>query len=162
MKKFYRIMCRIEMIIAKLGILLMTIFIFLGAVTRAIGSPLAWTTDAGQFTLAWATFLAGDIAFREGRLANLDIIVVRFPTRIQKVIAVVLYTVIIIFICCLIYFGIQLTISSRFRTFNGMQGFSYSWVTLCMPVAGTFMLVTAVGRLIRILRSEDPKTIAKM
>ena len=150
------------MIIAMLGILLMTIFIFLGAVTRAIGSPLAWTTDAGQFTLAWATFLAGDIAFREGRLANLDIIVVRFPTRIQKVIAVVLYTVIIIFICCLIYFGIQLTISSRFRTFNGMQGFSSSWVTLCMPVAGTFMLVTAVGRLIRILRSEDPKTIAKM
>ena len=162
MKKIYRVACRVEMIIAMIGILLMTIFIFLGALTRALGRPLAWTTDAGQFTLAWATFLAGDIAFREGRLANLDIVVSRFPVRLQKAVAVLLYAVIITFIVCLIYFGIRLTITSRFRTFNGMQGFSYSWVTLCMPVSGVFMLVTAVGRLVRILRSDDPSVIAKM
>ncbi len=162
MKRVYRVMCRIEMIIAMAGILLMTIFIFLGAVTRAAGRPLAWTTDAGQFTLAWSTFLAGDIAFREGRLANLNVVVSRFPLRLQKAVAVFLYSVIIVFICCLIYFGIQLTLSSRFRTFNGMHGFSYSWVTLCMPVSGVFMLITAVGRLVKLLRSQDPAVVAQM
>lgn len=162
MKRFYTAICTVEKYIAMTGIVLMTVFIFLGAVTRTLGCPLGWTTDMGQFMLAWATFLAGDIAFREGRLANLDVVIVHAPVRIQKTIAVLIYAIIIAFILCMIYFGSMLTYTSRFRTFNGVQGFSYSWVTLAMPVSGCFMLITAVVRLIRILRSDDPKQISKM
>ena len=73
-----------------------------------------------------------------------------------------IYAIIVAFILCMIYFGSVLTYTSRFRTFNGVQGFSYSWVTLAMPVSGFFMLITAVVRLIKILRSDDPRQISKM
>ena len=72
------------------------------------------------------------------------------------------YAIIIVFLVCLVYFGAKLTYTSRFRTFNGVKGFSYSWVTVCMPITGVFMLVTAVGRLAKLLRSEDPAEIARM
>lgn len=145
-----------------IGIALMTLFIFLGAVSRIVGHPFGWTSDMGTFMLAWSTFLGGDIAFREGRLANLDILLKRLPVKAQKTVAVIVYTIIAAFLVCLIYFGISLTYTSRFRTFNGVQGFSYSWVTLCIPVTAFFMLVTAVGRLAKLLKCDDPALIAKL
>lgn len=84
MKKIYHWICEAEKVIAMTGIVLMTIFIFLGAVSRAVGHPFSWTTDMGVFMLAWSTFLGGDIAFREGRLANLDIVLAKFPVKAQK------------------------------------------------------------------------------
>lgn len=162
MKKVYETFCRVEKILAMIGVLLMTVFIFIGAVWRAIGHPLTWTTDLGTFMLAWATFLGGDIAFREGRLANLDIVVAKLPVKAQKVVAVIVYAIIITFLVCLVYFGAKLTYTSRFRTFNGVKGFSYSWVTVCMPVSGFFMLISAIGRITKILKLDDPKQIAKM
>ncbi len=162
MKKFYETVCRIEKILAMIGILLMTIFIFLGAVSRIVGRPLQWTSDMGTFMLAWATFLGGDIAFREGRLANLDVFLAKLPVKVQKVLVCIVYAIIIVFLLCMIYFGAKLTYTSRFRTFNGVQGFSYSWAAVCMPVTSAFMLVTAIGRLTRLMKSEDPRQIAKM
>ncbi|MCR4708392.1 MAG: TRAP transporter small permease [Clostridiales bacterium] len=162
MKKVYEIVCRIEKILAMTGILLMTVFIFLGAVSRVANHPFGWTSDLGTFMLAWSTFLGGDIAFREGRLANLDAFIRKLPVKAQKAVAVLVYAIIIVFLVCLVYFGAKLTYTSRFRTFNGVKGFSYSWVTVCMPITGVFMLVTAVGRLAKLLRSEDPAEIARM
>lgn len=162
MKKFYEMVCRIEKILAMIGILLMTVFIFLGAVSRVVGHPLQWTSDMGTFMLAWATFLGGDIAFREGRLANLDVFISKFPVKVQKAIVAFVYAAIIVFLVCLIYFGAKLTYTSRFRTFNGVKGFSYSWAALCMPVTGSFMLVTAVGRFVKLMKCDNPKQIAKM
>ena len=154
MKKIYNTFCMVEKALAMAGILLMTISIFLGAVSRAVGYPFGWTTDLGTFMLAWATFLGGDIAFREGRLANLDVLYNKLPSKGQKALAVIIYACIIVFLVCLIYFGAMLTYTSRFRTFNGIYGFSYSWVTLCMPVSGVFMLVTAIGRFVNIMRAK--------
>ena len=53
MKKIYHWICEAEKVIAMTGIVLMTIFIFLGAVSRAVGHPFSWTTDMGVFMLAW-------------------------------------------------------------------------------------------------------------
>ena len=39
MKKIYHWICEAEKVIAMTGIVLMTIFIFLGAVSRAVGHP---------------------------------------------------------------------------------------------------------------------------
>ncbi|MFQ9447451.1 MAG: TRAP transporter small permease [Christensenellales bacterium] len=112
MKKIYHWICEAEKVIAMTGIVLMTIFIFLGAVSRAVGHPFSWTTDMGVFMLAWSTFLGGDIAFREGRLANLDIVLAKFPVKAQKGIVSAVYAIIVAFLVCMIYFGAKLTYSS--------------------------------------------------
>ncbi|MDC7228786.1 MAG: TRAP transporter small permease subunit [Sphaerochaetaceae bacterium] len=162
MKKIVEKICLFEKYLAMFGIVSLTVCIFLGAVARTIGRPIGWTTDIGTLMLTWATFLGGDIAFREGRLANLDILVAKFPKVVQKSLAVFLYTIILIFLIALVYLGIRLTYTTRFRTFNGVPNFSYSWVTVSLPISAMFMIITAIQRLFTILKSEERSIIAKM
>ena len=162
MRKLFDRICLIEKYLAMTGIVILTICIFLGATSRTLGKPLSWTTDIGMLMLTWSTFLGGDIAFREGRIANLDIVIVKFPKTIQKILAIILYGIIIAFLVALIYLGIRLTYTTRFRTFNGVPNFSYSWVTVSLPFSAFFMVITAIIRLKQILSSDDQVTIAKM
>ncbi len=162
MKKLFDRVCRIEKYIAMIGIVVLTLCVFLGAVSRTLGKPLGWTTDIGMLMLTWSTFLGGDIAFREGRLANLDILIAIFPKTIQKILAVSIYVIILIFLLALVYFGFTLTYTTRFRTFNGVPNFSYSWVTVSLPVSALFMIITAVKRMIALLKCDDCTVISKM
>ncbi|ADY14368.1 TRAP transporter small permease [Sphaerochaeta globosa] len=162
MNTLFNRICKIEKYFAMFGIVVLTLCIFLGAVSRTLGKPLSWTTDIGMLMLTWSTFLGGDIAFREGRLANLDIVVAKFPKSIQKTLVVIIYAIIIIFLCSLVYLGTRLTYTTRFRTFNGVPNFSFAWVTVSLPCSAVFMIVTAVKRVIVLLKSNDCSAIAKM
>ena len=52
--------------------------------------------------------------------------------------------IILIFLMSLIGFGVWLSYTTRFRTFQGIPGFSYTWVTLSVPVGGALMVITTV------------------
>jgi TRAP-type C4-dicarboxylate transport system permease small subunit len=47
----------------------------------------------------------------------------------------------------MIGYGVKLSIITRLRTFQGIPGLSYTWVTLSVPVGCALMLVSAVRRL---------------
>jgi len=162
MKKILRIMVKIEEILAMLGIGIFTLTIFLGAITRCFGHPLNWTATVALFVFVWTTFLCGNVAFYHGRLVNLDLVVGKFPKKVQKVVAVVVYAIIIAFIVLLIYQGIRICQTTGFREFNGQKGFSYFWAALSIPVCFSLMLLTAVERLYRLLKSGSDMDIAKM
>lgn len=161
MKKMIQVLHRAELYFSMFGIVVLTVSVFIGAFARTIGHPLAWTTDIGMLMLAWSTFLGGDIAFREGRLANLDIVLAKFPVKVQKIIVSIEYLIIISFLSVIIYYGFKLTWTTRFRTFNGVHHFSYSWVTVSMPISAVFMLTTAFTRYIKLMKCVDSKTLAK-
>lgn len=162
MKKYFDRFCRIEKYVAMIGIVVLTVCIFIGAVARTIGHPVSWTTDIGMLLFSWATFLGGDIAFREGRLANLDLLMAKLHLRLQKVLISIMYLLIMIFLCVIIVYGFKLTYTTRFRTFNGAYWLSYSWATASMPVSACFMVVTAVMRFVTIMKSTDPKANAHL
>lgn len=162
MKKFFDRFCSIEKQVAMIGIIVLTLCIFIGAVARTAGHPVSWTTDIGMLLFSWSTFLGGDIAFREGRLANLDLCMAKLHLRLQKVIISIMYLLIMVFLAVIIVFGFKLTYTTRFRTFNGAYWLSYSWATASMPVSACFMMVTAVMRYISIMKSTDTKANAHL
>ena len=41
---------------------------------------------------------------------------------------------------------------TRFRSFQGIPGFSYTWVTLSVALGSLLMLLTALGKLRELLR----------
>ena len=157
MKRISSILVKIELWIAALTMLGFTACIFIGAVSRAIGYPLGWTADIGLFLLAWSTFLAADFAFRDGRLVNLDLLVRRLPEVVRKPIELLMNVIIALFLVALIVYGIQLTSTTGYRTFNGVAGFSYSWLTICIPICSLFMLTTAIGRIVKLFVKTAPK-----
>jgi TRAP-type C4-dicarboxylate transport system permease small subunit len=100
--------------------------------------------DTATFLFAWAAFFSADVALRRDRHIRVEALVKYFPPQAQRSIALLNYAVILAFLVFLIVYGVTLAYGSRFRTFQGIPGFSYMWVTLSVPVGSLLLLVTSI------------------
>ena len=162
MKKVLNIINKIETAVCMVFIIGFTSVLLLGMIFRTAGHPLNWCNDTALFMLSWTVFLGGDIAFRSGRLVNVDVIVSRLPIKATKVLAVLVYTIIIVFAVLMTIQGIKLTGSVGKRTLEGISFISYAYVAASVPTGFCLMTITAVERLLDILKSNDSKEISKM
>lgn len=144
MKKVYEYIGKCESLIVRIMFVLLVMLVFIAACTRYIGYPINWSVDMAQCLFAWCTFLAADVAMRKDKLMKVDFIISRLPEQKRHLIELLNLFIILIFLAALIGFGAKLSYTTRFRTFQGIPGFSYTWVTLCVPVGGVLMGITTV------------------
>ena len=97
MKKFFEILNKAELAITMTCVVGFTSVLMLGAAVRLLGHPLNWCNDVALLMLAWTTFLGGDVAFRAGRMVNVDILIAKLPVRFQKAVAIMVYAVLLVF-----------------------------------------------------------------
>jgi TRAP-type C4-dicarboxylate transport system permease small subunit len=154
MKRAYDLFCRAEALIAGSFLILMVLLIFFGGIARMLRMPQNWTTEAATCLFAWACFLCADIAWRRNSLMAIEIVTERLAPRLQQALRYLNYALIAAFLGYLIYMGFKLTWTSRFRTFQGIPGVSYSWVTASLPAGAVLLLVTTLGKLRAELRGE--------
>ncbi len=147
MKIFYEYLCKFEVLFVEVMFVFLVALVFTAAATRYMGHPINWSVDMAQCLFAWCTFLAADIAMRNDRLMKVDFFLNKLPQDKQYLIEVINLVVILAFLATLIGYGSFLCYTTRFRTFQGIPGFSYTWVTLSVPVGGILMTVTAILRL---------------
>ena len=153
MKKFYDWLCALESFAARITLWGMVGLIFAAGIARLMRAPINWAVDMSTCLFAWSCFLSADVAWRENKLMNVDFLVRKFPERIRHFLKMFNYTVLVGFLIYLILFGIWLSYTTRARTFQGIPGFSYTWVTLSVPVGATFLLITTA---LRIRREKSP------
>ncbi|WP_127144956.1 TRAP transporter small permease [Pelagibacterium montanilacus] len=149
MQRFYQGFLRIEAVLAGTFLLIMVAMIFTGGVARLSRMPLNWTIDIATCAFAWGAFLCADIAWRKDLFMSIDAVVTRFSPSVQRVVLAINYLLIAAFLIYLIYSGFQLTWTSRARSFQGIPGISYSWVTASLPVGAVLMLVTTMTKMRR-------------
>lgn len=150
-RRVYDHICRVEEIIAGLFLVAILVLIFGAAVARGLGHPLAWGMDMATFLFAWAVFFSADAAMRKDRHVNVDLFVSRLPKKLQSYIAILNHLIIAAFLGFLIAYGVRMSYLTRFRTFQGIPGFSYTWVTLSVPVGSSLLLVSTVLKIGRIV-----------
>ena len=151
MKKFYGYVCLGELLLVKVAFVSLVLLVFIAAFTRYIGYPINWSVDMAQCLFAWCTFLAADIAMRNDKLMSVDFFVKRLPEQYRNKIELLNLIIIFIFLIALIGYGSYLSYTTRFRTFQGIPGFSYTWVTLCVPVGGLLMSITTALKIRAVL-----------
>ena len=144
MKKFYEFICKQEMQIAKYSLGLLSLLVFIAAVARSLHYPLNWAMDAATFLFAWTVFLGADAAMRLDRLFCIEVITGRISMKAQLYLKIINYGIIAVFLVGMIGYGLPLSWTTRFRAFQGIPGFSYSWVTLSVPIGCALMLITAI------------------
>ena len=149
MKNLYDRLCEFEALVARLTLWGMVILIFLAGVARLLKDPINWAVDMSTCLFAWSCFLSADVAWRENKLMNVDVFVKYYPEKFKRFINWFNYMVLIGFFLYLIFFGAWLSYTTRERTFQGIPGFSYTWVTLSVPVGAIFLLMTAILRIKR-------------
>ncbi len=144
MKNLYRRLCEVETFVARITLWGMVILIFLAGVARLMKEPINWAVDMSTCLFAWSCFLSADVAWRENKLMNVDVFVRLYPENLKRFTKLFNYMILIGFFLYLIFFGLWLSYTTRERTFQGIPGFSYTWVTLSVPVGAMFLLATAI------------------
>jgi len=156
MRRVYAWLCTIEAVVAGSFLILMVGLIFLGGVARLAHHPLNWTTDVATCLFAWACFLCADIAWRKDGLMSIDLLTLRLSPQAQRLLTFVNYLIIGAFLAYLVWTGIHLSYVSRARSFQGIAGVSYSWVTMSLPVGAGLLLLTTILKTIALARDGDP------
>ena len=153
MKEIYEFICKNEMRIAQFSLGILSLLVFTAAVGRFLYYPLNWAMDAATFLFAWTVFLGADAAMRLDRLFCIEVITSKLPQKAQLYLKFINYIIIVIFLVGMIGYGLWLSYTTRLRTFQGIPGFSYSWVTLSVPIGCALMLITAILKMKTFLRA---------
>ena len=144
MKTCYEFICRQEMQIAKYSLGVLSLLVFVAAVARTVHHPLNWAMDAATFLFAWTVFLGADAAMRMDRLFCIEVVTCKLSRKTQLYLKIINHGIIAVFLLGMIGYGLPLSWTTRFRAFQGIPGFSYSWVTLSVPIGCSLMLITAM------------------
>jgi len=152
--KTYEFIGKAENFVAGCFFVIIVCTIFVAGFGRSIGYPIRWAMDFSTFLFAWAVFFSADVAMRKDRHVNVEILVNKLPKKVQNYLALLNYAIIIVFLVFLIVYGIKLCYITRFRAFQGIPGFSYTWVTLSVPVGCTSLLITILLRIWNLVKSE--------
>lgn len=144
MTKIYQKVCTAESLVARTTLISMVLLIFFAGLARVMKHPMNWAMDVSTFLFAWSCFLSADVAWREDKLMSIDLFVNRFPAKVRKICKVFNYSVLIGFLIYLIFFGLWLSYTTRARAFQGIPSFSYTWVTLSVPVGSLLLFVTTI------------------
>ncbi|MGF1553705.1 MAG: TRAP transporter small permease [Paracoccaceae bacterium] len=152
MRKAYATILKAEGVIAGMLLFVMVTAIFAGGVTRMMAMPQNWTIDVASCAFAWACFLCADIAWRRDALMSIDFLPARLPPRGRQALGLLNLALITGFLGYLIWTGLELSWTSRARSFQGIPSISYSLVTLSLPVGSLLLLVTTVLKIRDLLR----------
>jgi TRAP-type C4-dicarboxylate transport system permease small subunit len=150
--KFYNWLGKYEVTIAKIFLVVMTLLVFVQAMTRKFGHPISWAVDISTFLFAWIVFLGGDAAMRRDALVSIDMFVKLLSEKAQLNIKIINNIIIIAFLIAMIGYGIKLTITTYHRTFAGLPWLSFSYATASVPLGCLLMLFTTILKTKEILK----------
>ena len=144
MKKLYEYICKGEIFLTKVFLVCFVALVFIAAATRYVGYPINWSVDMAVCFFAWGTFLGADIAMRSNKLMNVDFFISKLSAKNKNLIEIINLFVILIFLLALIGYGVKLSYTTRFRAFQGIPWFSYTWVTISVPIGSMLMAITTI------------------
>ena len=142
MKPFYEKLCRVEIVVAAVCLLVTVLVIFFAALFRTMGFPVNWALDIALLLFTWGVFLGADAGYRDNKFVNVDFLFVKLPKSIQCPVELAMYGIILVFLGLMVYQGSIMSVFTWPRSFQGIPGLSYTWVTLSIPICSFLMIVT--------------------
>ncbi|MBQ6780148.1 MAG: TRAP transporter small permease subunit [Treponema sp.] len=158
MKKIYDYFCKAEVAVCGVGFVFLVIFVFASAILRFLRISMSWNIDLAMLLLAWTAFLGADIAWRSGQLIGIDIVTRYFPKKVQELVLLLVYAIILCVTVIICIYGIRLAWTERLRTYQSMP-IPYSLVSLSLVVATFSMSISTVGKIkacIEHFRTTEP------
>ena len=147
MKKIYKYYCKLETILACAGFFTIIAMTFGNAVLRLLNKPIPTSDDICTLLFAWVSFLGADIAMRSNRLVSMNLVTMNLPVKVQKVLSVIVYGIMLAVLGLFVVKGYQLARMNWLRFFNTLP-ISYGWATLSLPVCSVLMIITVLIKLV--------------
>ena len=124
----------------------------IAALSRAMGAPILWAIDVAMLLFIWCSFLGADAALRAKQHIIIDIVVRLFPQKVQRMLLIAHWTVIVLFLGALVWLGTELTLLNVERPMGDTE-ISYAFVTAAVPIGALLMGLTALRQLVDFWRN---------
>lgn len=158
MKKLIRFGIWLEETSSQILLGFVVVLVFIAALTRYLGTPINWSVDIAQGIFVWVIYLGANQAWRKNRHIGIDMLFYRFHPSVQKILTLLIYGIILVFLSMIIVNGIHIAIVNAGRIMNDIP-ISYSFVTIAVPAGSFLMLLTTVEKLVALFRrSSDGKS----
>ena len=161
-QKAYRIYCRIEEIIVGSFFAAIVGLTFMNAVLRTFNRPIITADDICLLLFSWTALLGADVALRYSRLVGMDMLVTKFPPKLQKFFQILVFIIMIAAMVMFARYGVLLARRNWSRFLNSLR-ISYGWVTLSFPVSCTLMIFTSLLKIKKIITNfnDDSYNVRK-
>ncbi len=151
MATIYKYYCKLQEIIVGLGFVTIVALTFMNVILRKFfNSPIAITDSFCLLLFSWVAFLGADVALRYSRLVGMDILTNKMPIKIQKVLQVIVYFIMIGAFVVLAKYGYELCILNWARTYYTLP-VSYGMATISLPVASVMMILTCCIKIVKVV-----------
>lgn len=143
-EKIYKGYCRTQEVIVGVGFITIVVLTFTNVILRKFfNAPITSADDISMLLFSWTAFIGADVALRYSRLVGMDILVTKCSPKIQKILQIVVYIIMIGAFILFIVTGFDLATSNWKRDYNTLP-ISYGWATLSLPVSCIMMTITAM------------------
>lgn len=142
---------RLEGGLAKTLLVLITLLVFVAALSRTIGHPVIWSDDMAQLLFVWLCVIAAVRAVRLQAHIGVDLLVRRLPRTPRWLLDLGNGVLVLAFLVTLAVAGYQLMILNWQRIY-GDSGLSYAWVTGAIPAGCALMGIELLIHMVRSVR----------
>ena len=127
---------------------------FYQVLTRFIfGQPSTWSEIAIRLILIWMVMFGVVVAFREGAQISVDLMY-RLSGRYQRLLHLLITTVILLFLGVIIWYGIDIAWRVRFQEIAGLEFLPMSIGYAALPVGATFAILAVIANYLDPRHSE--------
>lgn len=129
-----------------------------GVCTRfVLGEPSRWTEEMATFLLIWVAMLGAAVAFSRNEHLGLDYFANKLDLEVQKLLAIFVQTLIILFAASAMVFGGYVLVTETLRAgqVTPALGIKMGYVYLAVPVSGLFIVLFCLERLGELLTTAN-------
>lgn len=160
MKKINELISKVEYTVGGIMLMSIIVLVFVSAVLRVFKCPVVWSVDMAQLLFVWISMFGADLALKKGAHMGVDILVRKFPPKLQKSVALMSYLLCIGFAIFISYWGVSLFIENYLRKYQTLQ-ISYSYATAAIPTVSCLMILSILEQIIELLRGWKKTDIAQ-
>lgn len=106
----------------------------------------SWTEELSRILFIYAMSFAAPLALIRNEYVKVDIIVAKMPKKIQKILDIVIYILLIIFCGVIAYSGIEFSLLGRYQTSPAI-GFIMMYSYIAIGISGIFLTLFSISML---------------
>jgi len=141
-----------KVILVVLGTLLV-ILTFMDVISRTFGtSSISWANELARYLFIWFSFLGIIVVTSENKNLGVDFFYSKLPNKLQKIVKLIGYTLIMYFLLIMLKGGID-SLEYAARDVSPALGIPINYIYISIPISAGIMLLIYVLKYIKLLRN---------
>jgi len=149
MEKLSAVIDKITLTTASILLVIIAVIVNWGVFCRyVLFAPLPWSEQIPKYAMIWMGFLGASLGISRNRHIGFDILVVRLPSVIRKLIIIAGRILILFFLTMMTIYGVTFALAVGFSSNAPMLPIPMFYLFLAVPVGGVFMILQATIKLV--------------